>query len=202
MAGADLLLLKTWLMYVRGEEWICCTQEQESISMLLKHNSKLSFIPFVSAKLALPCETGGLLQKNTPVAHRVPLLAQQELAKHPVQHRLLAAGRMELDTMGALWRTRERAANQGADTKPALFKTEVPPQPRTSDTWHLELQEVPLPRHKGSVCWCLRVTGAAGTEVCWVMCTDKQMQEHAGKVKGPPEQVPARVQHSATLSCS
>lgn len=75
--------------------------------MLLKHNSKLSFIPFVRAKPALPREMGGLLQKNTPVAHRVPLLARQELTKHPVQHRLLAAGRMELDTMGALWRTRE-----------------------------------------------------------------------------------------------
>lgn len=41
--------------------------------MLLKHNSKLSFIPFVRAKPALPREMGGLLQKNTPVAHRVPL---------------------------------------------------------------------------------------------------------------------------------
>lgn len=80
--------------------------------MLLKHNSKLSFIPFVSAKLALPCETGGLLQKNTPVAHRVPLLARQELAKHPVQHRLLAAGRMELDTMG------EALENKGMSSEP------------------------------------------------------------------------------------
>lgn len=134
MAGADLLVLQTWLMHARGEEWIRCTHEQESIRRLLKHNSKWSFIPLVCAKPALPTwNRGGLLQKHTPAAPECtnPLLAWQE-AKHPVHQGLLAAE--------CSWTQQERAGEQWTKVliqSWALFNTEVPPQQRsvTPGTW-------------------------------------------------------------------
>lgn len=203
MAGADLLVLKTWLMHARCEEWICCTHEQESIGMLLKHNSKLSFIPLVRAKPALPTWNS---MRFTPKAHSCSTRVHKSSAGMTGAGQASCAAwpagcRVELDTTGVCWRAREWAVNQGADTKLSFIQCWGVPSAKISDTLHLESQQGALSRHKGDVCWCLRVTGAAGTEV-WVMCEDKQMQECTGKAKGPSEQVPARVKHSATFSCT
>lgn len=149
MPGADLLVLKTWLIHARGEECICCIHEQESIRMLLKHKPKLSFIPFVHTKPALPTwNRGGLLQKHTSAAPEWtnPLLAWQELAKSPGQHGLLAAEGVVSDTMGAHWRTRKRALNQGADTKLSFIQHWGVPSAEISDTW--SHHKFPIPDKK------------------------------------------------------
>lgn len=143
MAGADLLVLQTWLMHARGEEWIRCTHEQESIRRLLKHNSKWSFIPLVCQTCSANVKQG----RFAPKAHSCSTRVHKSSAGMTGGQASCAPGaagcRVQLDTTGACW----RAVNQGADTKLSFIQHWGAPSAKISDTWHLESQ-VPLPRQE------------------------------------------------------
>lgn len=191
-------------MHARGEEWICCSHEQESIRMLLKHSSKLTFIPFVCAKPALPVWNRG--KKQAPAAQSAQILCWHDTSWPSI-----------LCSMGC-WLQKEKSQTQWESTgeqgneqwtkvliqSQALFNTELSPQlravaPGVTTSSSTQTQKKCVLVFKGD--WGSRNWGVE-TEPHWVTCMDKQMQECTGKAKGPPEQALARVKHSAAFSCS
>lgn len=180
---------------------------KESISMLLKLNSKLSFIPICASQTCSASVKQGSSKSTLLQQQSAQILCWHDRSWPSI---LCSTGCwLQKEWSETQWECageQGKEMNPGADTKLTFIQHWAVPLAKSSDT--RSHNKFPLCTQTQKKCvlmfkgdWGSRNWGVE-TEAHWVTCMDKQIQECTGKAKGPSEQMPARVKHSATLSCS